>query len=262
MKSNSRKPGEMNRKIAANSYLKRKMSHFTLIELLVVIAIIAILAALLLPALHTVRRKAQGIFCEGNLKQIGTGIFSYETDYKWLPTGEWVNTMTGNTSRYAVRRLARYLHVKYDLNPSSYGEYMFRRNSLMKCPVTKSDMDTYQYAINQCFIPRKKASTVEAEKVYGRYPRLEMAKKRKVYMTDGCVNDGIGIRDWLDVDKFSICFRHGQTVPSGQVIAKRHSSKKCPPLPGRGYNVLWTDGSVVFSSEYTRIYDKYKGWFF
>ena len=114
--------------------MKRNLS-FTLIELLVVIAIIAILAAMLLPALSKARAKARSISCLSNEKQIAQAITMYAMDNASFPNGG-----SSTDKPYWTNYIASYLGYEqgdYKGHATVGGHAVFKSTEsapIFKCP--------------------------------------------------------------------------------------------------------------------------------
>jgi prepilin-type N-terminal cleavage/methylation domain-containing protein/prepilin-type processing-associated H-X9-DG protein len=117
------------------SFTPRWRRGFTLIELLVVIAIIAILIALLVPAVQKVREAAARMQCQNNLKQMALGVHNYEGVHKIFPGRYPISGGTWFLRDTWAYHLLPYLEQNnvYELGKTSFAAYATPL-ALYRCP--------------------------------------------------------------------------------------------------------------------------------
>lgn len=137
---------------------------FTLVELLVVIAIIALLVAILLPALNKARARANTVACLSNLRQMGITLRAYAHDNKdSVPPGFiWYDndnntryeTWRGDTDAFWVNFLLHYIHqtgtTRQDLARSGG---IPRISRIFHCPSSSAPVSEASYSVHPVVFP-------------------------------------------------------------------------------------------------------------
>ncbi|MBR2435440.1 MAG: DUF1559 domain-containing protein, partial [Lentisphaeria bacterium] len=117
-----------------------KRNHFTLIELLVVIAIIAILAAMLLPALNKARMTAQKASCQGNLKTMGTATQMYTSEHEDTLPG--LNGLSNYWNAWWKARIAPYMGIPLKITDNWSVWKVQLCHGAFRCPIWRRELIT------------------------------------------------------------------------------------------------------------------------
>ncbi|MBE6366927.1 MAG: DUF1559 domain-containing protein [Lentisphaerae bacterium] len=198
-------------------------SAFTLIELLVVIAIIAILAAMLLPALGAARERARQSACASNLKQFGYIFLEYQSDNgDFFPAG---------AAASSHKDLWEYInsYIYNETNPAKIS-----RSSQINCPVADQVCKTkphITYGYHQAWTQAK------FDETYGVYLNPTLSR------TSGSLDDPSGLMTLIDC--YDVANKNYVNVAfATNSYTGQNGELRLRAVHGKQVNILLADGHV------------------
>lgn len=218
-----------------------KKTFFTLIELLVVIAIIAILAAILLPALNSARERGRSASCMNNLKQCGIAFGMYADENEGF-NGIWTSG-SGRTDPWFVRwagllageyKKANYMTMKQQLCPSIYPNDFSSSEPTTSSVTMATGSARYLcyvgYGINWEYLPEdcKTQLTIGAVTYYFSVTK-RLKNPSSTFMLIDSFEEGSNIQNMAPIKKSNKAWAY--------------------PVHGKNANMLMGDGHVISATK-------------
>ncbi|AQT68813.1 type II secretion system protein G [Anaerohalosphaera lusitana] len=233
-----------------------KKSGFTLIELLVVISIIALLLAIMMPALGMVKERARRVTCGSNLKQVGISMLTYATDNKNNVPPSWMEERWRGTAGYAG--WAAYWAYSVNTNATSEQDKMIPRNmgwlfdagylkdpEVFYCSSAGAFNKAWSYDHYRLSWPAAIGGNGTASTIRVSYNYIPQVRAKEVIR---CGSSG------RDVSVHMIGYKVSNMTSSTSLAAdlinsQEHIMHRAGGNAPAGINVLHGDGHVVFNND-------------